>query len=154
MGRAASAADEVGLVNSRKILFQHPQFDETTRILLFLSRTMEPDQLTIINAEKDQESKRLFSKYIDLIKDFIALDGAIAAEKDPEKKKRLTEDRQARLNQEEGKLMAPILTACQGAVESVVSEKKMTLVLENEFAYFGGTDITEDVIQKLKADVN
>jgi outer membrane protein len=147
---AAGAADTVGVVNSQKILFQHPGFDDATRILLYLSRPTEGNPITLIESEKDADTKRLLTKFIDLITEFSELDRALAAEKDLEKKTRLSEARQEKLAQREGELMTPILQECRKVLETVMKNKKMTVVLEVGSVYLGGTDITEDVIQQLK----
>jgi outer membrane protein len=146
---SAGAADTVGIVNSQKILFQHPQFDPMTRLMLFLSRPIAGDPSNIISDEKDPELKRLLIQSLDLISEFAELDRNIAAEKDAEGQQRAVLARQSRLSEEERKRMAPILEDCRSALQTVMTQKKMTVVLEADSVYYGGTDITQDVIARL-----
>ncbi|MDR2137263.1 MAG: OmpH family outer membrane protein [Synergistaceae bacterium] len=148
---SAGAADTVGIVNSQKILFQHPQFDPTTRLLLFLSRPIVDDPANIVNEEKDPEMKRLLTQSLDLIKELAELDRNLAAEQDAEERQRRVVARQSRLSEEERQRMAPILEDCRKALQTVMTQKKMTVILEVDSVYFGGTDITEAVIARLKA---
>jgi outer membrane protein len=150
-GGPASAADTVGLVDSQKILFGHPRFDETTRLLLFLTRPLSPDEVTRLERSEDKEMARLAKERASVIKEFIELDRSAAAEKDQEKKTRVLETRQAKLSQLERQLMEPIMQECRVALEAVAAKKKMTTVLELESVYYGGADLTEEVIQQLKA---
>jgi outer membrane protein len=147
---AAGAADTVGVVNSQKILFQHPEFDDVTRILLYLSRTIENNPILLIEREKDAETKRLLTKFSHLLPEFAELDQSLAAEKDLEEKNRLVESRQTKLTQRERELMSPLLQECRRALETVMKSKKMTVIMEADAVYLGGTDITEDVVRQLK----
>jgi outer membrane protein len=147
---AAGAADTVGVINSQKILFQHPDFDDITRILLYLSRPIEGNPILLIEKEKDADTKRLLAKFRDLLAEFAEWDRSLTAEKDLEEKRRLSESRQTKLTERERELMTPIFQECQRALESVMKNKKMTVIMEVDAVYFGGTDITEDVIRQLK----
>ncbi|MDR1377835.1 MAG: OmpH family outer membrane protein [Synergistaceae bacterium] len=147
---SAGAADTVGIVNSQKILFQHPQFDQTTRLLLFLSRPITDDPARIVSDEKDPEMKRLLTQSLNLIKEFAELDRNLTTEKDTGGKQRAVIARQARLSEERQRRMAPILEDCNKALRSIMTQKKMTVILEADSVYLGGTDITEDVIARLK----
>jgi outer membrane protein len=147
---AAGAADTVGVVSSQKILFQHPDFDDVTRILLYLSRPVEDNPILLVEKEKDANTKRLLTKFSHLLPEFAELDRSLAAEKDPEKRNQLSESRQMKLAQWERELMTPLLQDCRRALEIVMKNKKMTVIMEADSIYFGGTDITEDVIRQLK----
>jgi outer membrane protein len=151
---AAGAADTVGIINSQKILFQHPGFDDVTRILLYLTRPIESNPILLIEKEKDAETKRLLTKFSHLLPEFAELDRSLAAEKDLEKKKRLSESRQTKLTQRERELMMPLLEECRRALETVMKNKKMTVIIETDAVYYGGTDITEDVVRQLKGGKN
>ena len=147
---AAGAADTVGVVHSQKILFQHPSFDDVTRILLYLSRPLEGNPILLLEKEKDSDTKRLLTKFGHLLPEFAELDQSLAAEKDPEKKNQLIESRQTKLTERERELMTPLLQECRQALETVMKSKKMTVILEAGTIYWGGTDITEDVIRQLR----
>ncbi|MDR2528055.1 MAG: OmpH family outer membrane protein [Synergistaceae bacterium] len=147
---AAGAVDVVGVVDSQKILFKHPRFDETARLLLFLSRPLEGSPARIIAGITDPKTKSLLSKSEDLLKVFSDFDRRLSDEKDPAKKNEIVQARQLRLNQEEGRLMTPILRECRQALEAVMRLKKMTVILELGSVYLGGADITNDVIRRLE----
>jgi outer membrane protein len=148
---ASYAADTVGIVNSQSILFQHPNFEEITRFLLFLTRPVNANPLLIDqDKELDQTTKDLVKKYRSVALEFFELDHGIAEEKDTEAKQRLEEARQERLSREERERMAPILAECRQALEAVMATKKLTVIVERDFVYHGGTDITEDVIRRVK----
>jgi outer membrane protein len=147
---AAGAADTVGIINSQKILFQHPDFDDVTRILLYLSRPIEDNPILLIGKEEDADTKRLLTKFSDILAEFAELDRSLAAEKDLDKRNQLSESRQTKLAQREQELMTPILQGCRKVLDTVMKSKKMTVILEADSTYFGGVDITEDVIRQLK----
>ena len=147
---AAYAADTVGLVDSQKIMFQHPKFDEASKILIFFSRSVEGNLEQVLEKETDTGRRQMIMNYSAQVSEFAELDRAISAEQDPEKKEKLWEDRQKRLSEFEAGLMRPIMEECRQAIQAVMALKKMTVVIELDSVYYGGTDITEDVIQRLK----
>ena len=147
---AAYAADTVGLVDSQKIMFQHPKFDEASKILIFFSRSVEGNLALALEGEKDLERRQMLMNYSVQMSEFAEMDRAISAEQDPEKKEKLWVDRQKRLSEFEASLMGPIVEDCRQAIQAVMVLKKMTVVIELNSVYYGGTDITEDVIQRLK----
>ena len=46
--------------------------------------------------------------------------------------------------------MSSIRKDCDRAIQAVMKSKKITVVLELDSVYFGGTDITNDVVAWLK----
>ena len=147
---AAYAADSVGLVDSQKIMFQHPGFDEASKILIFLSRPLEGSAVQILTSEKDTERREMIMKYSTQINELAVLDRAMSLEKDAGKQDSLWMDRQRKLSELEANLMKPIMDDCREAIQAVMLLKKMTVVIELDSVYYGGTDITEDVVQRLK----
>jgi Skp family chaperone for outer membrane proteins len=81
--------------------------------------------------------------------EFAQLDRMIYAEKDQTKRNGLFEARQNKLNELEIRLMQPILEECKQVIKTVMNAKKMTVLLEVDSVYAGGTDITDDVIRKM-----
>ena len=148
---AAYAADTVGLVDSQKIMFQHPRFDEASKILIFFSRALEGNYAQVLANEKDPERRQMIAKYSAQVTEFAEMDSAIAVEQEVEKKRKLWEDRQKKLSELENSLMKPILEECLQAMKAVMSLKEMTVLIELNSVYYGGTDITEEVIRQLKA---
>ncbi|MPN27379.1 hypothetical protein SDC9_174810 [bioreactor metagenome] len=51
---------------------------------------------------------------------------------------------------EEQRLMEPLFKEAQMAVRTVAKVKGITVVIEKSAVYFGGIDITDDVVQELK----
>ena len=148
---AAQAADTVGLVNSQRIMFSHPMYDEATRFLLFLSRPLEGNADQILSREQNHECRQMIMQYSAQVAEFADMDRVISAEKDLEKKSMLWENRQNRLSELEDSLMRPIILECRQAVQAVMALKKMTVLIELDTVYYGGTDVTEDIVQQLKA---
>ncbi len=51
---------------------------------------------------------------------------------------------------EEQKLMAPIFKDINLAIRTVAKNKKCTVVVDKAATFFGGLDLTDDVIQEVK----
>ena len=51
---------------------------------------------------------------------------------------------------EEQKLMDPIFKDINLAIRTVANQKKLTVIVDKEAVFFGGVDITDDVIAELK----
>lgn len=117
----ASAEEKIGVIDSQKIVFQHPKFEGVTK------------QLKQISATKESETK-----------------AAIDKESDQSKKAQIFQAKRNELAQEEQRLMQPIFKEAEVAVRTVAKIKGVTVVIEKSAVYFGGIDITDDVIQELK----
>ena len=72
------------------------------------------------------------------------------SEKDQDKKAEIYQAKRRELAQEEQRLMQPLFQEAQMAVRTVAKLKSITVVIEKGAVYFGGIDITDDVIQELK----
>jgi len=145
----ANAADTVALVDSQRIMFQHPRFDEASRILLFLSRPLEGSAPQLLLRERDPDRRQLITNFSAQITAFAEMDRAISAEQNPERRERLWTDRQNRLGEFEASLMGPIFEESSQAIRTVMLLRGMTVALELNSVFYGGTDITEEVIQRL-----
>ncbi len=117
----ASANDKIGVIDSQKIIFQHPRFEAVTK------------QLQQISKQKENEMKL-----------------AVDKEPDQNKKAQIFNTKRNEFAQEEARLMQPIFQEAQVAVRTVARLKGVTVVIEQSAVYFGGIDITDDVIQELK----
>ena len=146
----ADAAESVGVVDSQKIMFQHPRFDEVSKILLFLSRPLEGNAIQILAGERDPERREMIMKYSTQVSELAMMDRAMSAENDREKKAKLWGERQKKLSEIEAELMRPIMAECKRAIQAVMTRLKITVLVEETFVYYGGRNITEDVIQHLK----
>ncbi len=121
LGGIALAQDTIGIIDPQKVLFQHPKFKQTQ------------DQINAMMQKKEQEAKGLIDK-----------------EKDEKKKAQIFQQKRSDAAQEEQKMMAPLFKDINAAIEKVAKAKKVTVVLNKAAVFYGGTDITEDVIQALK----
>ncbi|MDR2181015.1 MAG: OmpH family outer membrane protein [Synergistaceae bacterium] len=119
--KTASAADTIGVIDSQGIISKHPAFEEAAK------------QLQQIAKQKESEAKAAADK-----------------EKEPADKAKVVQAKRVEMAKEEQRLMEPIFKDCQEAVRVVAKKKNVTLVLEKASVYFGGMDITDDVIQQLK----
>jgi outer membrane protein len=117
---AAPAGDRIGVIDSQEIISKHPAFEEAAR------------QLQQTGRQKESEAKAMADK-----------------ETEPAKKAQAVQTKRMELAKEEQRLMEPIFKDCQEAVRVVAKQKNITLVLEKASVYFGGADITEDVIKQV-----
>lgn len=120
-GSFASAEEKIGVIDSQKIVFQHPKFEGITKQMQQISKTKETEMKTAVDSEKDQD-----------------------------KKAEIYQAKRRELAQEEQRLMQPLFQEAQLAVRTVAKLKSITVVIEKGAVYFGGIDITDDVIQELK----
>ena len=120
-GSLASAEEKIGVIDSQKIVFQHPKFEGITKQMQQISKAKETEMKTAVDSEKDQD-----------------------------KKAEIYQAKRRELAQEEQRLMQPLFQEAQMAVRTVAKLKSITVVIEKGAVYFGGIDITDDVIQELK----
>lgn len=118
---ASAASDRVGFIDAQRILISHPKYAES-------------------------------QKHLD---DFVqkkSAEARAAAEKEPDASKRMMIIDTARheSGQEEMKVMNPITEQINGVIEKVAKSKGVTIVLNKVLIYFGGVDITDDVIKGVK----
>jgi outer membrane protein len=127
LGEAAFAAaaqeEKVGEIDPQKILFQHPKYEQTLKQIKSIADKKQADAKTAIDKESDNNKKaELFQK----------MRSEVAAE--------------------EQKLMQPIFKDIDLAVRKVAGAKQITVVIDKGAVFFGGLDITEDVVQELKKE--
>jgi outer membrane protein len=120
---AAQAADEekVGGIDPQRVLFQHPKYEQTI------------NQIKNIADQKQNEAKL-----------------AIDKETDDSKKRDLFQKMRREIAEEEQKLMSPLFKEIDLAVRTVATAKKITVVVDKTALFYGGIDITDDVVQELK----
>jgi outer membrane protein len=51
---------------------------------------------------------------------------------------------------EEQKLILPLFKDIENAIRTVASAKKLTVVVDKTALFYGGVDITDDVVQELR----
>ena len=117
----ALAQDIIGCVNPQKIMFQHPKFEQVQK------------QIKDMTDKKQKEAKASIDK-----------------ESDDKKKAQIYQSKRQELAKEEAKLMEPLFKDINLAIRTVANAKKITVVVDKDAVFFGGTDITEAVITELK----
>lgn len=120
-GSAAMAQDKVGYVDPQKILVSHPKYESTQKQL---------DQF----AKKKADATKI----------------AVDKEKDPKKKSEIYEKARRESGQEEMRLMNPIMTEINNAITKAAKGKGITVVLNKALVFFGGVDLTDDVLKLIK----
>jgi outer membrane protein len=118
---AGAAEERIAVIDSQKIITQHPSFEAATQQLRQISRNKETEARAAADSEPDEA-----------------------------KKAQLIQSKRMELAREEQRLMEPILKDADLAVRTVAKNKKFTVVLEKASVYFGGVDITDDVVQQIK----
>lgn len=118
---AAFADDVIGYVDSQKIMFQHPKFAQVQK------------QIKDMTDKKMKETK-----------------AAIDKETDDKKKGQIYQTKRRELATEESKLMEPLFNDINLAIRTVAGAKKVTVVVDKDAVFYGGTDITQDVITQIK----
>lgn len=117
----AAAQEKVGVIDPQKVLFQHPKFQEVQQ------------RIKSVVENKQQEAK-----------------SAIDQTADNQQKQQIFEKKRQEAAMEEQKLMQPLFKDIDLAIRTIAKAKSITVVLDKGQVFFGGTDITEDVIQELK----
>ncbi len=120
-GQAAFADVKVGCVDGDKVLREYPKFVAAQR------------QLAQVGQSKETVARAAFDK-----------------EKNESKKNQIVQNMQKEMAQEEEKLMKPVLKTVNDTVQRVARQKGITVVVNKSIVYYGGTDITNDVIAALK----
>ncbi|OPZ60209.1 MAG: Outer membrane protein (OmpH-like) [Synergistetes bacterium ADurb.Bin520] len=121
-GTALAADDsKMGVLDPQKVLFNHPNFKDTQ------------EKIQKVTENKQNEAKM-----------------AIDAESDNKKKAEIYQKKREEAAMEEQKLMEPLFKQVDTAIRTVATAKKLVIVFDKNVAFFGGVDITDDVIQELK----
>ena len=114
-------ADTIGFINSQKLVLQHPKVPAGQ------------EQIKTMNEKKTKEAKEAIDKIAD-----------------EQKKVQEYQNRRQDAAQEESKLMAPIFKDVELAIRKVANAKKVNVVVDENAVFYGGINITEDVITELK----
>lgn len=122
LGTVSFAAEEkVGFVDDMAILQQFSKFKQAQ------------SQLESISKKKSDAAKAAFDK-----------------ETDEKKKAQIVQNLQLNMREEEAKLMNPVLKEVNDTISKVAKAKGVTIVLNKVMVYYGGVDLTQDVITALK----
>lgn len=122
VAQTAFAADaKVGFVDGDRVLREYPKFMAAQK------------QLAQTAERKEASAHAAFDK-----------------EKDEAKKNKIVQGWQKEMAQEEEKLMRPILQTVNDTVKKVAQQKGISVVVNKNLVYYGGVDLTADVISALK----
>lgn len=118
---AMAASDRVGYIDAQRILMSHPKYETSQK------------HLDDFIQKKTEEAR-------------------VAAEQEQDASKRATIVDAARRESgdEETRVMNPITEEINKVIEKVAKAKGVTIVLNKVLIYFGGVDLTEDVIKEVK----
>jgi len=117
----ALAADKVGFVDDVYILSQSDKFKKAQ------------EELDKLSQAKSAAAKAAFDK-----------------ESDEKKKSQIVQNMQLELKEAENKMITPILTEINNVVARVAKAKGITVVFNRRLVFYGGIDITEDVVKEIK----
>ncbi len=118
---SAFAADTIGTVDTQKVMFQHPKFEQVQRQVRDITDKMQKDAQAAIDKETDNK-----------------------------KKADIYQAKRQELAKDERKLMEPLFKEISLAMRTVAIQKKLTVVMDKGGVFYGGTDITDAVVAELK----
>lgn len=116
-----AAEDRVGFIDAQRALAAHPKYEQSQK------------HLNDFVQKKTEEAKQAAEK-----------------ESDAEKRMMIIDTARRACGDEEMRVMNPITADINGVIEKVVKAKGVTVVLNKMLIYFGGVDITDDVVKGLK----
>ena len=116
-----AAEDKVGYVDDMGVLQQFSKFQQAQK------------QLDELGKKKSNAAKAAFDK-----------------ESDEKKKSEIVQNLQFEMREEEAKLMNPVLKEVNDTIAKVAKQKGVTIVVNKALVYYGGIDLTQDVVNALK----
>lgn len=116
-----AAEDKIGFMDIHKVLSSHPKYI-----------TVQKQLETFIQKKSD------------------ATKAAIAKETDPKKKQELLDKARTDSGMEEMRVMNPLTEDINKVVAKVAKAKGVTVVLNKVLIYYGGVDLTDDIVKALK----
>ncbi|MCD8164008.1 MAG: OmpH family outer membrane protein [Synergistaceae bacterium] len=116
-----AADDTVGYVDDMGVLQQFSKFQQAQK------------QLDELGKKKSNTAKAAFDK-----------------ESDEKKKREIVQNLQFEMLEEEAKLMNPVLKEVNDTIAKVAKQKGVTIVVNKALVYYGGIDLTQDVVNALK----
>jgi outer membrane protein len=117
-----AATDKIGFIDTQRILVAHPKYEASQKSV--------DDFIT----KKSEEARAAAEK-----------------ETDPSKRMEIIDTARRESGREELRVMNPITEDINKIIETVAQSKGITVVMERVYIFFGGTDLTEDVIKGVRA---
>ena len=122
---AFAAEERIGGLNPNAVVLQHPKIEQIN------------GQLSEMRRQKEVE-----------------IQGALSREADEARRNELRNEMSRRavqeLAEEEARLMQPIFTEIDMAIRTVAVARGLTVVIDSTAVFYGGMDITNDVVQELR----
>ena len=119
-GVASAASSAVGVIDYRQVMSQHPGLEAANAQM----------QKEVETAQQDFEAK--------------------SAEMNDQQKAEYYQQTQQRLAQKQADLIDPLSKQVEATVKTVAESKGLSVVIDKGALVYGGQDITQDVIKKLK----
>jgi outer membrane protein len=119
---AFAAADKIGFIDTQRILVAHPKYESSQKYV--------DDFIT----KKSDEAREAAEK-----------------ETDPSRRMEIIDTARKESGREELRIMNPITEDINRVIETVAKSRGVTVVMERVYIFFGGIDITEDVIKGVRA---
>lgn len=119
-GVASAASSAVGVIDYRQVMSQHPGLEAANAQM----------QKEVETAQQDFEAK--------------------SAEMNDQQKAEYYQQTQQRLAQKQADLIDPLSKQVEATVKTVAESKGLSVVIDKGVVVYGGQDITQDVIKKLK----
>jgi outer membrane protein len=119
---ADAASDKIGFIDPQRVLEAHSKYEASQK------------QIDEFIKKKTEEARTAAEK-----------------ETDAEKRMQIIETARMESGQEDLKVMKPILDDINKVIESVAKAKGVTIVIERVFVFYGGVDLTDDVVKGIKA---
>ena len=119
-GVASAASSAVGVIDYRQVMSQHPGLEAANSQM----------QKEVETAQQEFEAK--------------------SAEMNDQQKAEYYQQTQQRLAQKQADLIDPLSKQVEATVKSVAEAKGLSVVIDKGAVVYGGQDITQDVIKKLK----
>lgn len=116
-----AAEDKIGFMDIQRVLTAHPKYEATQK------------QLDAFMKKKSEAAK-----------------AAIDKESDPKKKQEILDKARTESGMEEVRVMNPLTEDINKIVARIAKSKNVTIVLNKLLIYYGGVDLTDDIIKALK----
>jgi outer membrane protein len=116
-----AAQDKIGFIDTQRVLMSHPKYEASQK------------QLDSFVKKKTEEARTAAEK-----------------EQSPDKRMEIIGAARRESGEEEMRVMNPITSEINKVIERVAKAKGVTVVLNRVLIYFGGVDITEDVVKGVK----
>jgi outer membrane protein len=117
-----AASDKIGFIDTQLVLVSHPKYDESQK------------QVDDFITKKTEEARAAAEK-----------------ESDANKRMEIIDLARRESGREELRVMNPITDQINKVIETVAKSKGVSIVLDRVYIFYGGVDLTEEVVKSVKA---